>query len=825
MVRSFGGRIIPGTPDGMFESWDGSLTCVQVVRVPVVASMAVGDVQRVLTDTILTKVVKSQQWLRYSHVSPLEFIIFCWLPHSIPEEATERGRELMRWVQERDARFSLRLRLPSDTSALFPALFAHNHEVARRRCAVESDVSTFTPGEESEEEEEAGRASPSSQAAVSERLLEDLRFGVFWLTFPDSSRVSCRMQHENAWYEEGASMYDVTFARPCVQVACSASDGLLVQALGDATVRQSLPSQAPAPTDYGLLERSDLLPGGALDCELSRTVSPFGVLVRELLSGRREVHHPDGTRALRNPTAAEMRAQLDRLGSAGIRRASREALERMTEACEMEYGRGLLEVCERASAEAMFAGLPGHWRVTRPDGAVFGRACVPPPADLPAGPPAGPEEQEAGVAGASGVDGQRSTEALLEMLEGALTDDGRTIEYEIGEISVSSLVDPHTGERVTSSAEGLHIIDGPEAAGAPRTCLLPDGTRIFNVPTADGHRVTIEKEGLARVTCSVSPRAYHPKTPTTFTEVECADGTRLQVVPQRLNERGELINSNPSMGQCTEFCTNALIYLRRPDGFVLRSRGDGDVHLVTAPEVALKGEREALLAARESASGSYVVHCDGDLISMKDADGNHFELRGDQTIDVTLAVAMGDECEEPPCTEPGVPYKHPDARYLPLPEGTPPPRLFVVYGDGEAEELLPSCEVQEVLRVAREDPQTMLLEGEAMGAPMQLCRSHTMYRTVPLDAAVVPPTPVVLPPSVLGFEASFPPPPRTFTELRQIVEYPAISDERWQAFQDALARYRAHEESHRSEHQEYGSGLKSGRRLRASGAPAAEAGA
>mmetsp|Transcript_48655 Transcript_48655/g.126265 ORF Transcript_48655/g.126265 Transcript_48655/m.126265 type:complete len:196 (+) Transcript_48655:374-961(+) len=156
MVRSFGGRIIPGTPDGMFESWDGSLTCVQVVRVPVVASMAVGDVQRVLTDTILTKVVKSQQWLRYSHVSPLEFIIFCWLPHSIPEEATERGRELMRWVQERDARFSLRLRLPSDTSALFPALFAHNHEVARRRCAVESDVSTFTPGEESEEEEDGG---------------------------------------------------------------------------------------------------------------------------------------------------------------------------------------------------------------------------------------------------------------------------------------------------------------------------------------------------------------------------------------------------------------------------------------------------------------------------------------------------------------------------------------------------------------------------------------------------------------------------------------------------------------------------------------------
>lgn len=154
MVRSFGGRVVPGTPDGMFESWDGSLTCVQVVRVPIVASMAVGEVQRVLTDTILTKVVKSQQWLRCSHVSPQEFIIFCWLPHEVPEGAAGVARDLMRWVQERDARFSLRLRLPSDTSALFPALFAHNHELAKKHCVAESDVSTFTPGEDTEEEDD-----------------------------------------------------------------------------------------------------------------------------------------------------------------------------------------------------------------------------------------------------------------------------------------------------------------------------------------------------------------------------------------------------------------------------------------------------------------------------------------------------------------------------------------------------------------------------------------------------------------------------------------------------------------------------------------------
>jgi len=156
MVRSFGGQVIPGTPDGMFERWDGSLTCVQVVRVPIVAGMAPGEVQRALTDTILTKVVKSQHWLRCSHVSPQEFIIFCWLPHKIAEDATECGRALMRWVQGRDARFSLRLRLPSDTSALFPALFAHNHESAERRGVSISDVSTFTASRDSEEEEEDG---------------------------------------------------------------------------------------------------------------------------------------------------------------------------------------------------------------------------------------------------------------------------------------------------------------------------------------------------------------------------------------------------------------------------------------------------------------------------------------------------------------------------------------------------------------------------------------------------------------------------------------------------------------------------------------------
>ena len=47
--------------DGLrFESWDGRLTCVQVVRVPLVREADASAMQHTLTQTILSKVVKSQ---------------------------------------------------------------------------------------------------------------------------------------------------------------------------------------------------------------------------------------------------------------------------------------------------------------------------------------------------------------------------------------------------------------------------------------------------------------------------------------------------------------------------------------------------------------------------------------------------------------------------------------------------------------------------------------------------------------------------------------------------------------------------------------------
>lgn len=157
MVRSFGGRMSPGTPDGMFESWDGTLTCVQVVRVPLLPGSSVSDMQESLSQTVLTKVIKSQQWLRFTQARPKDFVIFCWLPYSIPENVVESAEVLMTRIQRLDSRFSLRLRTPGDANSLFPALFARNRDAMRRRTTstfTECDVSTFTGSETEEDNDE-----------------------------------------------------------------------------------------------------------------------------------------------------------------------------------------------------------------------------------------------------------------------------------------------------------------------------------------------------------------------------------------------------------------------------------------------------------------------------------------------------------------------------------------------------------------------------------------------------------------------------------------------------------------------------------------------
>mmetsp|Transcript_55840 Transcript_55840/g.133563 ORF Transcript_55840/g.133563 Transcript_55840/m.133563 type:complete len:274 (+) Transcript_55840:206-1027(+) len=155
LVRTFGGRMPPGTPDGMFESWNGNLTCVQVVRVPLVSGSDNASMQHTLAQTILSKVVKSQAWLRFTATAPHDFIIFCWLPFQVPDAVQHHVEMLMERVRLLDRRFSARLRLPAEPHAIFPALFACNHDfvMSKSRGLSESDISTFESDGEEEEEE------------------------------------------------------------------------------------------------------------------------------------------------------------------------------------------------------------------------------------------------------------------------------------------------------------------------------------------------------------------------------------------------------------------------------------------------------------------------------------------------------------------------------------------------------------------------------------------------------------------------------------------------------------------------------------------------
>eukprot|EP00747_Dinoflagellata_sp_TGD_P210276 gnl/TRDRNA2_/TRDRNA2_83569_c1_seq1.p1 gnl/TRDRNA2_/TRDRNA2_83569_c1~~gnl/TRDRNA2_/TRDRNA2_83569_c1_seq1.p1 ORF type:complete len:253 (+),score=44.70 gnl/TRDRNA2_/TRDRNA2_83569_c1_seq1:114-872(+) len=157
LVKSLGGRQFPGTPDGMFEDWDGGhLTCVQVVRVPLNPGMITEVVAEVLYYTVLTKVVKSQIWMKATQLVPREFIIFCWLPpfpEGHHEASAERAQALVERVRAGGWPFYLRLMVPAEPGGFFPALFAYWHsgrECFRRRkgrlrSISESDLSTFAP--------------------------------------------------------------------------------------------------------------------------------------------------------------------------------------------------------------------------------------------------------------------------------------------------------------------------------------------------------------------------------------------------------------------------------------------------------------------------------------------------------------------------------------------------------------------------------------------------------------------------------------------------------------------------------------------------------
>lgn len=166
LVHSFGGRQLPGTPDGMFEDWDGNLTCVQVVRVPISPHMTATQVEETLYNVVLTKILKSQAWMKASGTLPHEFVIFCWVP-PVAEGWLESGhncaraQELVDRMKLEGWPFYLKVMEPTEPGALFPSKFAFSHTgrecrgKQRKSSVSEADLSTFDPGDfDSDVEEE-----------------------------------------------------------------------------------------------------------------------------------------------------------------------------------------------------------------------------------------------------------------------------------------------------------------------------------------------------------------------------------------------------------------------------------------------------------------------------------------------------------------------------------------------------------------------------------------------------------------------------------------------------------------------------------------------
>lgn len=198
MVRSIDGRYFPSTPDGMFETWDGSLICVQVVRVPLVLDLSPDAIFDTLAQTVLAKVVKSQSWLCASHVVPQDIVIFCWLPFPISDSVAESAYHLMQQVRIRDPRFSLRLRVPAEANALFPALFACNHEY-RQRSRIFSSSDVATAGSDTEDDDEA------------------CSWDITWLWEQDFETADC-------WGVQGLIVEEPTSAGESSSIATNSSD-------------------------------------------------------------------------------------------------------------------------------------------------------------------------------------------------------------------------------------------------------------------------------------------------------------------------------------------------------------------------------------------------------------------------------------------------------------------------------------------------------------------------------------------------------------------------------------------------------------------------
>jgi len=144
----------------MFEDENGLLTCVQVVRVPLLAGMSSEEAANVLYRIVLAKLVKSQKWIMSTGILPHDFVIFCWSPPVGAFNACLEENEDSVWtealmfnVQQGGWPFSLEVQVPENPEDMFPANFGLHTEASSQKDLFH-ELSFFYSGEDSLDDED-----------------------------------------------------------------------------------------------------------------------------------------------------------------------------------------------------------------------------------------------------------------------------------------------------------------------------------------------------------------------------------------------------------------------------------------------------------------------------------------------------------------------------------------------------------------------------------------------------------------------------------------------------------------------------------------------
>jgi hypothetical protein len=628
--------------------------------------------------------------------------------------------------------------------------------------------------------------------------------GSFWLALPRRSRCTVRMHHEQGIAQCG-TLFTYTM-----------TTGQIVQVFGDGSVCLSWPLHLlhgssisePDARPADIENQTHFVPGCPEDLEQSRTIMPFGTIVRKLISGRVEVLHPDGTTATRNPTTSELTSQIEQLARAGLEKGRLEKLRRFNVGLE-DLGKD--SRTQPYTKKEKAAGLPGHWVVVRADGSVFGRLPVASQEDNAAAQPNQQGENEAGddagneaavdqgevdevaeAAPGEMHDPSPSKEELLGgyLIDNAEMDDGSgphtVIEYEIAPVSKTMQHDLQTMHKTFTNARGLASFE--DADGTQKLCAHPDGTQVLRTSQEDGYEVAISKEPFAMITCRIST--------TVRVTVECADGARLDIVPQKA-QGGKLVQLGSKETDFAALSKNAYVSLRTASAIVV-SEGAGQVKLETS-----RFDLQQSSDGGNSPGSCYIASCDKNLLCLQDDNGDTYEIHGDQTLSLpSLAEKLETDVKSPRCLATGSACIAIGAKELTLPAEVPKPRLIVVYGDGEAEELLEWDAVKAELAHASNDPLSTLVENQPASEVCEGCVCHTIFRTRQPDTHVPPPAPTLALPDGLEVASSVysmatasqhsqeRAPVSSLVEYRQFIQYPEVDELTRKKFRGTLKQYR-----------------------------------